>query len=131
MRQNQSSITLIDDDMLFHRIMTGLCRRLIPPIQVSHFYNGQEALEGLDQLRRSGEALPEILLLDLNMPFMDGWQFLHALQSSPSWADTNWKIYICSSSIDPADTVRAASHPLVSGYLTKPVSLSALQKLMG
>lgn len=69
---------VVDDDKIFlygiKRMMKliGFCENLMV------FHDGEEALEYLKPLIEAGDVVPEVILLDINMPIMDGWQFLDA-----------------------------------------------------
>ncbi|WP_179351544.1 response regulator [Winogradskyella vidalii] len=92
------------------------------------FKNGQEAINNLKVLMSSGESIPEIILLDINMPIMDGWQFLDEFTTIESHKLIT--IYIVSSSIDPVDMNRAKHYENVSNYIIKPISLETLNTLL-
>ncbi|MFT7381998.1 MAG: CheY-like chemotaxis protein [Roseivirga sp.] len=119
---------IIDDDPIFvfaaKRMMhlANFCESFMI------FHNGKKALESLEPLMRSGENLPEIILLDLNMPVMDGWQFLDQFVQIPTKKKTT--IYIVTSSIDPEDLNRAKSYEAVTNYLVKPINIDTLTEIL-
>ncbi|MFD2551898.1 response regulator [Bizionia sediminis] len=92
------------------------------------FKNGQEALDNLRPILISGTRVPEIILLDINMPIMDGWEFLEEFVKIPTSKTVT--IYIVSSSIDPADIDRAKAYEAVSNYIIKPVTFESLKTIM-
>lgn len=73
--------------------------------------------------------VPTILFLDLNMPPLAGWDVLSTFHDMFAKLNKSLKIYILSSSIDPADKLRAAANDLVEGYIEKPLSREKLQTL--
>ena len=76
--------------------------------------------------------LPDAILLDLNMPVMDGWQFLDEFISLPITKEIH--IFIMTSSIDPADIEMAGKYKVVKEYIMKPITtqkLDVLCKLIG
>ncbi len=93
------------------------------------FHNGQEALNHLTPALNNPDTLPDVILLDINMPIMDGWQFLEAFTKYKNEWGKNITIYLVSSSINPEDTERARRISGLSGYLVKPVTVAALQQL--
>jgi CheY-like chemotaxis protein len=119
---------IIDDDPIFvfaaKRMMhlANFCESFMI------FHNGKKALESLEPLMRSGENLPEIILLDLNMPVMDGWQFLDQFVQIPTKKKTT--IYIVTSSVDPEDLNRAKSYEAVTNYLVKPINIDTLTEIL-
>lgn len=84
------------------------------------FLSGREALSVLSSCRQAD--YPDALLLDLDMPEMDGWQFLDALAPAEERFLKNCSIYILTSSLNPADEERAGQNPLISGFFEKPIS---------
>jgi CheY-like chemotaxis protein len=119
---------IIDDDPIFvfaaKRMMhlANFCEGFLV------FHNGKKALESLEPLMRNGEVLPEVILLDLNMPVMDGWQFLDQFVQIPT--SKKIIIYIVTSSIDPEDLNRAKSYEVVSNYIVKPINIETLTEIM-
>lgn len=92
------------------------------------FHNGKEALDSLVAILSSGAQMPDVILLDLNMPVMDGWQFLDEFVNiKPPKKIT---IYIVTSSIDPDDIIRAKAYENVQDYLVKPVTEKSLQEIL-
>jgi len=119
---------IIDDDPIYifgmKRIMelADFCKSFMI------FNNGKEALDKLKPMVTSGDKLPDIILLDLNMPVMDGWQFLDEFTKIPS--DKEILIYIVSSSIDPEDIKKAEGYGLTSSYIVKPVTVKTLKAIL-
>ncbi|MFT2009942.1 response regulator [Pontibacter sp. 13R65] len=73
--------------------------------------------------------LPELIFLDLNMPYMNGWAFLDALQPYEKKLHNRLKIYILSSSINPTDVARSEQYKLVAGFLHKPLESSVVNQI--
>lgn len=123
---NQACI--IDDDPIF---VFGLKRLLIKAELCSEFLlfeNGKEAIDGISELISENSALPEIIFLDLNMPIMDGWDFLDEfVKFSPAQKIT---LFIVSSSVHEADIKRAEKYEAVSQYVIKPITSAELMKLI-
>jgi len=95
------------------------------------FKNGLEALEYFKIIltNMSEEKLPDIIFLDLNMPVMDGWEFLGEFIKIKNQFDKKITLYVVSSSIDPRDLERAKSFNLVTDYLIKPIELKKFEKI--
>ena len=94
-------------------------------VNIIEAWSGQVALDYFENLSKDANALsklPELILLDLNMPVMGGWEFLELFSSRfPSFVE-RIKIYVLSSSINPEDKVRATKEPLVEKFLYKPLN---------
>ncbi len=119
---------IIDDDPIFvfgtKRIMeiANFCESFMI------FRNGKEAFEKLKAIIIADEKLPDLILLDLNMPIWDGWQFLDEFIKIPNVNPIT--IYIMTSSVDPADVEKAKGYDAVSNYLVKPITMAELKKIM-
>lgn len=124
-------IAVVDDDMLFQTIIMTQLRRL-GDIQVHAFANGQEAWQFLQRQSQKAQALPDTMLIDLNMPIMDGWELLRAisdlLTQNPSLKLP--QLYIVTSSIDRQDQDLVVQYPFVSGFVSKPLSRDVLKQML-
>ncbi|GEL10246.1 Response regulator receiver domain-containing protein [Flavobacterium glycines] len=124
------NMTLIDDDDIFVFLTKKAIENtsLVELIRV--FGNGLDAINFLIEHCKDLEALPEIILLDLSMPIMDGWQFLDQFTKLAPKIDKKITIYICSSSISPSDVELAKKNDLVSDYIIKPITKDKLIDLL-
>ncbi|WP_323757108.1 response regulator [Roseivirga sp.] len=119
---------IIDDDPIFvfgaKRMMelADFCNGFMV------FQDGRKALDGLSAIVASGNNLPELILLDLNMPVMDGWQFLDEFTKIK--IDKKITLYIVSSSIDSEDFNKAETYEVVSNYIVKPITMDALKDIL-
>jgi len=94
--------------------------------------SGKSALDFLENLvgeENASELLPEIILLDINMPLMDGFQFLEEYVELTSEMKRPIAIFMLTTSINPSDKERADSNPLITRFLTKPLTLLQLEGL--
>lgn len=120
-----AKLFLVDDDPIYIFSMKAMLRQVGFEGELETFENGLSALESI----RAKDKGPDIILLDLNMPIMDGWEFLEAVhQNGLGLHNTN--IYIVTSSISPDDEVKAKSIEHVDGFLIKPVGKKKLQEII-
>ena len=123
-------IFLIDDDGLVNFLNQEIIKDSYPDKNVSSFESATDALESLKEiLKTSTSALPQLILLDINMPVMDGWEFLDEFEQLPKNLLKNCKVIIHTSSIDPRDIAKAKSYSSVINYLTKPLTANSLSKI--
>jgi len=119
---------IIDDDPIYvfaaKRMMelSDFCQNFMV------FNNGMKALDGLIPMIDAGEAIPELILLDINMPVMDGWQFLDEFIKIKT--DQKITLYIVSSSIDTEDYQKAKTYELVSDFIVKPITINVLKEIL-
>lgn len=115
-------IWLVDDDQVISYITQRLLNNADPSVKVTNFLSAKMALEKL----RIEKKAPDLLLLDINMPGINGWQFLDELRNMHMYVN----VYMYSSSIDPEDVKKARSYPMVRDFLSKPVESAAIRKLL-
>ncbi|MCY2686356.1 response regulator [Salinimicrobium sp. TH3] len=122
---------IIDDD----KIYVNLVKKIIEIKKLSQnliiFKNGKEALDYFKATLESvnEDRLPNIIFLDLNMPIMDGWEFLSEFVKIKNNFNKKITLYVVSSSIDPRDLERAKSFNMVTDYLIKPIELKRFEKI--
>ena len=126
-----NSICIIDDDPItifgIRKILTTLdvCDHIIT------YENGKIAIDGIKDSLAQGKKMPEIIFLDINMPIMDGWQFLEEFIALP--IKEKIRINIVTSSIDPHDKkqsefYRLQTHHIIE-YKNKPVSKTEIAEI--
>lgn len=110
---------VVEDDPITSSITKLIIKKSLHCDEVQTYANGQRAFERLTTALRNGATLPDLILLDLNMPLMDGWEFLDAFAGLPLAADVC--VFILTSSIHPDDISKAAYYKEVRGYFSKPL----------
>lgn len=121
---------LIDDEVYSNKISKTFIQKMFAGAEIKDFLLPQEALQYI-QLAYSEASVPTAILLDINMPELNGWQVLEKLQELPQPIQDSLTVYMLSSSIDPKDKLRAEEHPLIKGYIEKPLSRETLRSLFG
>ncbi len=121
----------VDDDDFNNSLCKLLIRRTLKTDDVQTFTEGEKALEHLvTNFKKTGKHEPTILFLDINMPTMDGWEFLAYFDKLDSEIKKNTRICILSSSIDSRDKLKAETDSNVFRYFIKPISSEILLELM-
>lgn len=119
-RTDSKYIMLVDDDSLTNKLHHMIITKHNKNKRIVQFDNPVLALEHLN------DNLPDLILLDLNMPEIDGWAFLRLLEERNVKVD----VVIISSTIDPAERTRALSHASVKDFLTKPLTYDKIKHLV-
>ena len=120
------TLTLVDDDDIFVFLTTKIIEQTNLVDLIKGFGNGLDAINFLKENKNNVDALPDIILLDLNMPIMNGWQFLEEYNKLNPTIGKKITIYIYSSSISPDDITRAKTISEVSDYIIKPITKDKL-----
>lgn len=119
------TIFLVDDDPINNLINKRLLGKVGISENIIEFLEAEEALSQLNDID-PGKSL--LIFLDINMPVLNGWEFLNLYQET--YADRSDKIVILSSSIDYQDRFKAQGYEIVSGFLEKPLTLDKIKLQM-
>ncbi|NEN24391.1 response regulator [Cryomorpha ignava] len=123
---------LVDDDPNYNFINKVLLKRSFNEVHIDDFTVPEEGLEFIkSETSPNSPNGKTILLLDINMPIISGWEFLKAFELFDASIKDQYNIYILSSSIDPSDMNRANSNPRVIDFLEKPLNKEILLKIFG
>ncbi|TRX28722.1 response regulator [Flavobacterium franklandianum] len=119
-------IWIVDDDVIYQTIIQKLIKKAGVFSAHSSFMNGKEAINTLTNTIGESEYLPDIILLDINMPVMDGWEFMEEIKLIKSKINKKIIIYIVSSSIAIEDKNKSKTFTDIIGYIPKPISIEDL-----
>ncbi|RTY81164.1 response regulator [Flavobacterium sp. LS1P28] len=122
----KKAIWIVDDDAIYQIIVNKIIQRSEIFSRVSSFKNGKEAIDHLHIAVENNAALPDIILLDINMPIMDGWEFMEEMGLIKPLFDKQIIVYIVSSSIAVEDKNKSKSYKNILGYLSKPITTNDL-----
>jgi CheY-like chemotaxis protein len=125
-----SAASIIDDDQVYQWVMkktiehTGLIKSVL------QFYDGEEALDYFKANLEAVRELPELILLDINMPAMNGWEFLDEFIKLDFKNKYKSTIFIVSSSSVHEDVAKAKQYSIVSGYHVKPITKTTFEDMV-
>jgi CheY-like chemotaxis protein len=134
LEQSWEKIILVDDDFVYNLMNQKFLKLIGYPGEILSFTDASEALEEI-QTPPFMEAYlkdkkPFLILLDLNMPIFNGWDFLDAFESLPKETKDAFKVVVLTSSINPQDMDKAASYKSVEYFEVKPLKLETIHKLI-
>ena len=123
---------LVDDVSVNNLLVGRILQKLLPGSSVSHFTDAQQAFTFLGEVETEADAAqkPLVVLLDIYMPSMDGWNFLEAWGQLSEDKRRGVQVWILSSSISPADRERASNSSVVAGYLSKPFTAESVNTIV-
>ena len=127
----KKAIWVIDDDRIYQIIINKMIKRSEIFSAVTSFKNGKEAIDALQDVvtnkLENSDILPDLILLDINMPVMDGWEFMEKMGLLKSKFSKNITVYIVSSSIATEDKNKSKTYSDILGYISKPVTVNDLE----
>jgi CheY-like chemotaxis protein len=129
MSKTIDAVCVVDDDLVYQFTTKKLIQntKLVDKILV--FSDGEKAIEFFQSLNSSSQNVPDIVLLDINMPIMDGWDFLKAYVLVKPKLPKKVIIYMVSSSVHGIDMERAKQISDVTDYIIKPVTKDKLVEI--
>lgn len=122
-------VAIVDDDRVFQKITWMKITRKNYARKVLMFSDGDQAMRFLEENLANVGELPDLILLDLNMPVMDGWDFMDAFARIKGRITKHIAIFVATSSVNPEDQRRATDVAVVTDYVIKPLSDAQLSRL--
>jgi CheY-like chemotaxis protein len=125
-------VLCVDDDPITLLLIKMIVAKTAFAKEIITAKSGDEAMSYFENLVvLQNQNYPKVILLDLNMPVMGGWEFLdNFTEKDLPIVFKNTKVFILSSSIDPLDIEKAKTYPIVIDFISKPITKEKLQQLM-
>lgn len=121
---------IIDDDEVNNLICTHIIREFNQTIEVVSLTRGAEAILFLqNSITENNTTLPDVILLDINMPVMSGWDFIEECRKLDINLQKKMQLFMLTSSQFYQDQEIATRYSEVTGLFTKPLSLNILDKI--
>ncbi|MBL0882350.1 MAG: response regulator [Chitinophagaceae bacterium] len=123
-------ILLVDDDDVTNFLSREMLSIYLPAPKIDMALNGQEAIDFLRSRADQPEQLPDIILLDINMPVMDGWEFLAEFEKLKRPAFEKIHIIMFTSSVYYEDIDKAKTYAIVKDIFSKPLDESKIKTIV-
>lgn len=128
--KNSCTVCIIDDDDIYKFTITKTLQHLHLSQNVITFSDGEEALEFFAREKDNPAALPDVILLDINMPLMDGFQFMDEFIKVKSIIQKQMSVFLVTSSVDHSDVERSNLIPEIKEYIIKPIRAEKLKEII-
>jgi len=122
------TVLIVDDDLIVRLVIQKMIHNLDSSVNCLQCDNGATGLAILETLQNATDAI--IVLLDINMPVLNGWEFLDSLQKTNLSFLNKIRFYIFTSSTDESDKIKAQSYSLVEKVYHKPLSKQDIREIL-
>lgn len=122
------TVLIVDDDPIVRLIIKNMIHNMDRSVNCHQCVNGEVGLTVLETLQNSTDII--VVLLDINMPVLNGWGFLDGLQKINLDSFNKFQLYIVTSSIDESDKIKAQSYPVIKKFYHKPLSKQDITEIL-
>lgn len=124
------TICVVDDDEIYQFVIKSQIESRKLARKILMFSDGELAIDFFKTVADNADELPDLVLLDLNMPIMDGWEFLDEFIMLKPKLPKKVTIYVVTSSINQTDIDRAKRISEVTDYIVKPINEETLMDML-
>jgi CheY-like chemotaxis protein len=124
------TIFLVDDDDIQHKITELILERLNLNVKCTSYTQAQDVLSFLIKHHKNFSVLPDLIILDLDMPEISGWDFLDIFEIFKQYFAKQISIVILTSSVDHRDRERIAEYESVKGFYSKPFTQEVMEDIL-
>ncbi|OXA78680.1 CheY chemotaxis protein or a CheY-like REC (receiver) domain [Flavobacterium aquidurense] len=122
------TVLIVDDDPIIRLIIQNMIHNLDSSVNCHQCVNGEVGLTALETLQNSTDII--VVLLDINMPVLNGWGVLDGLQKINLDSFNKFQLYIVTSSIDESDKITAQSYPVIKKFYHKPLTKQDIEEIL-
>ncbi len=130
MGKSVNCVLLVDDDKATNFFNERVVTRHQGFHQVNTVQSGMAALEYLKAVGKNSTIKPDLIFLDINMPAMNGWEFLIEFSKLDATVTNGIKVILLSTSSNPDDVKESAKNHSVDDFINKPLSLDLLDNVL-
>lgn len=124
------SVMVIDDDRLMHELFNYMLERGKFARTIHNYLHAEDALQFLQETAAKNPSdLPQLIFLDINMPFMNGWEFIEQYNLLNKTYEPGTRLFLLSSSVDPFDRERSKTFSVIEDFISKPISKKILEEI--
>ena len=125
-----NSILLVDDDEGTNFLHKLVLEEADIAEEIIFALNGEEALEIIKENSKKNKPQPDMIFLDINMPRMNGWEFIEEYQKLENTSNIKLLIIMLTVSLNPDDKEKAQNINSISGFINKPLTVEVLKEIM-
>ncbi|NRF39398.1 response regulator [Pedobacter foliorum] len=129
MTNSKINMLVIDDDDINIFIIKKVIEKTGYEVDMISKSNGQLAVDYLSSITHNVDIFPHVILVDINMPVLNGWEFLEAYEKL-NVLKPDIYLYMLSSSVYEYDIEKAKTFKSVNGFISKPLTIERLKELL-
>ena len=130
MENKTNFIMMIDDDPATNYLHELIVKKSNLFEKYTTYNKGETALEYIKEIPASKNPYPALILLDINMPAINGWEFIEAFEEIVEELNLKTNIVMLTTSINPEDKIKALSYDTVKKFENKPLTVEKLQEIV-